>query len=70
MIEPALSLPCNTTRKITDNKLIGDNMTTIIETPRLILRTWQNEDVNAYYQINQDPKVIELLRGTLTMEQV
>jgi RimJ/RimL family protein N-acetyltransferase len=45
-------------------------MTSIIETARLILRTWKNEDVNAYYQINQDPKVIELLRGPLTMEQV
>lgn len=45
-------------------------MTTIIETARLILRTWKNEDANAYYQINQDPKVIELLRGPLTLEQV
>lgn len=45
-------------------------MTTIIETARLILRTWKNEDANAYYQINQDSKVVELLRGPLTMKQV
>ena len=45
-------------------------MTIIIETKRLILRTWRKEDAKAYYQINQDPKVIEFLRGPLTMEQV
>lgn len=45
-------------------------MTTIIETARLIFRTWKNEDAKAYYQINQDPKVFELLQGPLTMEQV
>lgn len=45
-------------------------MTTIIETERLILRTWRKEDAEAYFQINQDPKVIEFLRGPLTMEQV
>lgn len=45
-------------------------MTTIIETKRLILRTWNKEDAEAYFQINQDPKVIEFLRGPLTMEQV
>jgi len=36
-------------------------MTTIIETARLILRTWKKEDASAYFQINQDPKVIELM---------
>jgi RimJ/RimL family protein N-acetyltransferase len=45
-------------------------MTTIIETERLILRTWKKEDAEAYFQINQDPKVIEFLRGPLTIEQV
>ena len=45
-------------------------MTTIIETERLILRTWRKEDTDPYFQINQDPKVIEFLRGPLTMEQV
>ncbi len=44
-------------------------MTAIIETERLILRTWEKEDSEAYFQINQDPKVIEFLRGPLTMKQ-
>ena len=42
----------------------------IIETDRLILRTWKNEDADQYYRINQDPKVIEFLRGPLTLEEV
>ena len=29
-------------------------MTIIIETERLILRTWKKEDAEAYFQINQD----------------
>ncbi len=45
-------------------------MTTIIETPRLILRTWRQEDAEPYFQINQDPKVIEHLKGPLTIEKV
>lgn len=42
----------------------------IIETERLILRTWKPEDAHAYFQINQDPKVTECLLGSMTMEQV
>ena len=42
----------------------------IIETERLILRTWKKEDEDEYYRINQDPKVLEFLRGPLTMQQV
>lgn len=42
----------------------------VIQTERLILRTWKAEDADAYYHINQDPLVIEFLRGPLTMEQV
>ena len=44
-------------------------MTTIIETERLILRTWNKEDAEAYFRINQDPKVIEFLRGPLTISR-
>lgn len=44
-------------------------MTIIIETKRLILRTWKEEDKEPYFLINSDPKVIEFLRGPLTMEQ-
>lgn len=43
---------------------------TIFETERLILRTWKPEDATAYFLINQDPKVIEFLRGPLTMQDV
>ena len=42
----------------------------IIETERLILRTWREEDAETYFKINQDPKVVEFLRGPLTEEQV
>jgi len=42
----------------------------VIETERLILRTWENEDADEYYRINQDPKVIEFLKGSLTMKEV
>ena len=45
-------------------------MTIIISTERLILRTWQIEDEEAYFKINQDPKVIEFLSGPLTRKQV
>ena len=45
-------------------------MNFVIETERLILRTWRKEDADPYFQINQDPKVIEFLPGPLTMEQV
>lgn len=41
----------------------------VIETERLILRTWKEEDVQKYYEINLDEKVIEFLLGSLTIEQ-
>lgn len=42
----------------------------IIETPRLILRTWTIADIAPYYDINQDPKVIQFLRGPLSEEEI
>lgn len=42
----------------------------IIETDRLILRTWKKEDADSYCRINQDPKVIEFLRGPLSTGEV
>ncbi len=45
-------------------------MTTTIETKRLTLSTWEDDDAKAYFNINQDPKVIEYLLGSLSMEQV
>lgn len=41
-----------------------------LETERLILRSWKNEDVDPYFRINQDKRVIECLRGPLAMEEV
>jgi len=34
-------------------------MSKIIETDRLILRTWRDEDLESMFAINQDPKVME-----------
>ena len=45
-------------------------MTTIIETERLILRTWRKEDAEAYFKINQDPKVIEFVLGLSTLKNI
>lgn len=42
----------------------------ILETERLILRTWQPRDEDVYFTINQDPKVTAFLPGGLTREQV
>lgn len=42
----------------------------VLETERLILRTWRQEDVNMYFQINQDPKVFEYTEGSLTLQQI
>jgi RimJ/RimL family protein N-acetyltransferase len=45
-------------------------MKVIIETKRLILRTWLTKDIESFYLINQDPKVIECLPGSLSKEEV
>jgi RimJ/RimL family protein N-acetyltransferase len=42
----------------------------MIETERLILRTWKPEDKDEYYHINQEPRVIEFLGKSMTMEEV
>ncbi|HEV2613591.1 MAG TPA: GNAT family N-acetyltransferase [Gammaproteobacteria bacterium] len=42
----------------------------IIETERLILRTWKDNDADEFYRINQDPSVIEFLLGPLTLQEV
>ena len=41
----------------------------VIETKRLILRTWDNDDINDYYLLNQDPKVVEFLLKMSSIEQ-
>ena len=41
-----------------------------IRTERLILRTWNNNDVCDYYSINSDPKVIEFLLKTSSVDEI
>ena len=43
---------------------------TVIETERLRLRIWKEADVEPYYQMHQDPRVIEFLPGSLSIEEV
>ena len=43
-------------------------MATIIETERLTLRTWRKEDTDPYFQINQDPQVMEYFPGLQDLE--
>lgn len=40
-----------------------------IKTKRLILREWNDKDLETFVKINQDPKVLEFLPGSLTREQ-
>ena len=43
-------------------------MPIIIETERLILRTWRQEDAKPYFQINQDSLVLEFLPRSIALE--
>jgi RimJ/RimL family protein N-acetyltransferase len=40
-----------------------------IETSRLILREWQDQDLNEFAHINQDPKVLEYLPAPLSIQE-
>ena len=40
-----------------------------IETERLILRSWIDADLEPYRKINNDEKVIEFLRGPMSLEE-
>ncbi len=40
-----------------------------IKTERLILRAWQEEDAEIFAAINQDPRVIEFLRGSMSLKE-
>ena len=44
-------------------------MQTYIETPRLILRNWKEEDIPAFARINADPNVMEFFLKSLTEEE-
>lgn len=39
------------------------------ETERLILRKWREEDTVSFCAINNDPKVIEFLRGAMSLKE-
>ena len=41
----------------------------MIETPRLILRQWSNDDVESWAGMNADPRVMEFFVSTLPREQ-
>jgi Ser-tRNA(Ala) deacylase AlaX/predicted acetyltransferase len=47
-----------------------DKIERIMTTERLILRLWKPEDAEPYYEMHQDPKVIEFLPGPLSRERV
>src|SRR5581483_2698094 len=44
-------------------------MTVIIETDRLILRQWTDDDVEAWAAMNADPRVMEFFPGTTPPEK-
>jgi ribosomal-protein-alanine N-acetyltransferase len=41
----------------------------VIETPRLILRPWNDDDVEAWAAMNADPAVMEFFPGTMAVER-
>lgn len=40
-----------------------------IETPRLVLRQWNDDDVEAWADMNADPRVMEFFPGTMPRER-
>lgn len=42
----------------------------VIETKRLILRNWDSQDAENYFQLNRDARVTEFLLGPISMDQV
>lgn len=43
---------------------------TILHTPRLALRTWREDDIDAFVQVAADPAVYDFLPGPWTREKV
>ncbi|PWY55609.1 GNAT family N-acetyltransferase [Legionella qingyii] len=41
-----------------------------IETPRLLLRAWSDDDIAPFFSMNQDPKVMEYIANFWTMDMV
>src|SRR3990167_7946651 len=46
-----------------------ESMATIIETERLIIRTWQESDIEPFIRMNQDPLVMHFQSRHLTPEE-
>jgi len=44
-------------------------MSTIIETPRLLLRNWQEDDRAFFHEINSDPEVMEFFPALRSREE-
>ncbi len=44
-------------------------MTVIIETPRLLLRNWQEDDRTFFHEINSDPEVMEFFPALRSREE-
>ncbi len=42
----------------------------VLETKRLIIRTWSLKDIEAYYNINQEKEVLKFLPSSLSIEEV
>ncbi|KTD00928.1 GNAT family N-acetyltransferase [Fluoribacter gormanii] len=41
-----------------------------LETPRLLLRAWSDDDIAPFFSMNQDPKVMEYIANFWTMDMV
>ena len=52
-------------------KFVVNNETYIenLETPRLILRNWKQEDIEPFALLNADPRVCEFLPNVITREE-
>ena len=42
---------------------------TVVETERLLLRTWQSDDVETFAEMNADPVVMRFLVGPLSRQR-
>jgi RimJ/RimL family protein N-acetyltransferase len=49
--------------------IVGDFPITILQTPRLTLRRWQDSDRQPFAEINADPRVMEFFPNMLTREE-